>query len=63
VFKPGSRDLNATVLQLAVRALLDLVYGGAGYPVFNGNDLSYDNGFSLFLFGGIEATLIGQGVF
>lgn len=58
-------DLNLYPLEVTGRARLAMFYGGvgAGYYIFSGNDLDYENEFGTFLFGGLEITLAGLGVF
>ena len=58
-------DLNLYPLEAAGRANLGLFYGGlgAGYYIFSGKDVNWDNAWGGFLFAGVEIAVGGLGVF
>ncbi len=61
----GNGDLNMFPLEATALAQLGLFYGGvgAGYYIFDGKNLDYDNAPGGFLLAGLKFTLGGLGAF
>jgi hypothetical protein len=64
-FSDDPVDLNMYPLEATALAQLGLFYGGvgAGYYIFSGNDLDYENAVGGFLLAGVKLSLGGLGVF